>query len=460
MIADSYGNTNTSSSCLDLDAVLCTEELDQAPSKEPQYKLEAEMLSDLAVHLAEQPESILQALTDLIVERLGFQSAGVSLLTPDQRAFYWPAVSGIWEPNRHGGTPRDFGPCGDVIDRKTHLLFKQPARRYKYINEMDPPIYWCLLVPFYHYDEPVGTIWVLIHDEETQFDKEDLRLLKSLSKFASAVYAHQRTQEIAMHAEIELSRLKSELKILSENTGEDLESRLESVAVDLLKSDEELRSVSFLLTQQIQEPAKIVSSYLKLLAVRYKDRLGPDADEFIDKCLAGCASITRMLDDLWHYTRATTPAEMTFINSATSLNEALTELDEMIKATEAVIRRPDTMPNVFSNNERLTYVWKAVIENAIKYRRSGTKPSIEISIRDDDDDWLFIVNDEGVGIDIMDTKTIFKPFTRLNSRPDSTGSGMSLATVRRILEAHGGSISADTSTRTGAEFVIRLPRVD
>lgn len=458
MIADS-GNSTTPQ-CLDLDAVLCTEELEQTPSKEPQYKLEAEMLTELAVHLAEQPESILQTLTDLIVEKLGFQSAGVSLLTPDQSAFYWPAVSGIWEPNRDGGTPRDFGPCGDVLNRRTHLLFKEPARRYQYINEMDPPIYWCMLVPFYYYDEPVGTIWALIHDEESRFDKEDLRLLKSIGKFASSAYAHQRTQEIAMHAEIELARLKRKVKILSENGGDDLESRLETAAIDLLKSDEELRNVSFLLTQQIQEPAKIVSSYLKLLAVRYKDRLGPDADEFIEKCVDGCASITRMLDDLWHYTRATTPAEMTFINSATPLNAALTELDELIKSSEATIRKPDSLPNVFSNNENLTFVWRAVIENAIKYCRSGTKPHVEISVKEDDGDWQFIVSDEGIGIDIMDTKTIFKPFTRLNARPDASGSGMSLATVRRILEAHGGSISADTSTKSKAEFIIRLPRVD
>ena len=459
MIADRNPNKKMAS-CLDLDEVLCTEELEQGAHREPQYKLESEALNDLVLHMANEPDSILQAVTDVLVKKLGFESGGVSLLTPDETAFYWPAVSGVWEPNRHGGTPRDFGTCGDVLDRQTHLLYKQPARRYQYLNDLDPAIQWCLLVPFFHNGEAVGTIWTLIHDESKKFDAEDLRLLKSISRFASSAYANQKTLEAAVHAEVELARLERELRILSEQRGDDLDSRLENAAVDLLKSDEELREVSFMLTQQIQEPAKIVSSYLKLLAVRYKDRLGPDADEFIEKCTDSCATITRMLDDLWHYTRATTPSAMTFINSATPLHLALTELDELIKGSGASIRQPESMPNVFSNVQNLTFVWKAIIDNAIKYSRSGTKPSIEISVKEDAEDWQFIVSDDGIGIDIMDTKTVFKPFTRLNSRPDGTGSGLSLATVRRILEAQGGSISADTSTKSKAEFIFRLPRVD
>ena len=94
----------------------------------------------------------------------------------------------MWKPHIGGGTPRDFGPCGDVLDRNAPLLFRRLERRYTYFLPVTPPIEECLLVPFYVEGRAVGTIWAIAHDERRKFDAEDLRQLESLGRFASAAY--------------------------------------------------------------------------------------------------------------------------------------------------------------------------------------------------------------------------------------------------------------------------------
>ncbi len=426
--------------CLPLHEVLITGELAAKASRDPQYQLESKMMGMLAQQLADEPASILQGLTDAVVSVLGFQSAGVSLVTDDGTAFYWPAVSGVWTPNIGGGTPRDFGPCGDVIDGNAPLLFKRPARRYEYISTIEPAIEECLLVPFYLKGAPVGTIWALSHDHTHSFDNEDLRLMLSLGKFASSAYQTIHSMQSLEASQAEAVRLHDELQALHKERQAELKDELDTTSQSLLRTDEELRAITMLVSQQIQEPAKIVSSYLKLLAVRYKDRLGTDADEFIDKCLEGSDSIMRMLDDLWNYTHAITEVERQNSSLMRSLDEALEELKELIAQSNATIEKPDTLPCLLLNEKHMQFIWAALIDNAIKFCRSGNKPEIIITCSEQGDDYLLTVADKGIGVDTMNFKDIFKPFVRVNARPDESGSGMSLPIVQRMITNHGGTI--------------------
>ena len=132
----------------------------------------------------------LQTLADKILEVFDAGSAGVSLLTKEDggKRFYWPAIAGVWKPHIGGGTPRDFGPCGDVLDRNAPLMFRHFERRYTYFLQVTPPVEECLLVPFYVEGKAVGTIWAIAHDDRRQFDAEDMRQLVSLGRFASSAY--------------------------------------------------------------------------------------------------------------------------------------------------------------------------------------------------------------------------------------------------------------------------------
>jgi len=177
-----------SDSLVPLESVLLTEELNRRPSRAPDYQAENRALVALAQALADSPHTILQRLAQTILEVLRVDSAGLSLLTEDEKSFYWPAIAGMWQPHIGGGTPRDFGPCGDVLDRDAPMLFTHWERRYPYLLSAMPLAEEGLLVPFYVEGRAVGTIWAITHDERRKFDTEDLRLLESLGRFASAAY--------------------------------------------------------------------------------------------------------------------------------------------------------------------------------------------------------------------------------------------------------------------------------
>jgi len=171
-----------------VESIICTEELDSRPSRPPDHQTENRALVALAQALADSPRTILQTLADTILSVFRADSAGVSLLTSDEERFYWPAIAGAWKPHIGGGTPRDFGPCGDVLDRNCTLMMKHVERRYDYLQTVTPLIEECLLVPFYVAGKAVGTIWAIAHDQRRRFDAEDRRQLASLGRFASSAY--------------------------------------------------------------------------------------------------------------------------------------------------------------------------------------------------------------------------------------------------------------------------------
>src|SRR5262245_59012406 len=171
-----------------LESILCTEELRRRPWRPPDYEKEITALVALVSALAESPHTILQTLAEKVLDVLQADSAGLSLLTKDEKRFYWAAIAGAWQPHIGGGTPRDSGPCGDVLDRNVPMLFTHWEQRYPYLRPATPLAEEGLLVPFYVNSKAVGTIWAIAHNDRRKFDAEDLRLLESLGRFASAAY--------------------------------------------------------------------------------------------------------------------------------------------------------------------------------------------------------------------------------------------------------------------------------
>jgi PAS domain S-box-containing protein len=178
----------TSISGAPLESILRTEEFHGRPCRPPDYEKENRALGALMSALVDSPGTILQTLAEKVLEALPADSAGLSLLTKDEKSFYWPAIAGAWQPHIGGGTARDFGPCGDVLDRNVPMLFTHWERRYPYLRPATPLAEEGLLVPFYVNGKAVGTIWAIAHNDRRKFDAEDLRLLESLGRFASAAY--------------------------------------------------------------------------------------------------------------------------------------------------------------------------------------------------------------------------------------------------------------------------------
>jgi len=180
---------------VDLDSIITTAELSQRPSRPPDYAAENRALIGLTQALAHPPHGILQKLAETALTLCRAHSAGVSLLEPDGKRFFWPAVVGQWACHAGGGTPRDYGPCGTVLDRDAAQLMSHPERHFTLFASVTPLIEEALVTPFYVEGRAVGTVWIIAHDQSRQFDSEDLRVMTNLGKFAAAAYQALRESE-------------------------------------------------------------------------------------------------------------------------------------------------------------------------------------------------------------------------------------------------------------------------
>lgn len=254
-----------------LDSIVFNEDLEARPCRPPDYEKENRVLSALVRGLAESPKSILQTLTEEMLAALEADSAGISLLTDAEgtERFYWPAIAGKWKPFIGGGTPRDFGPCGDVLDRDCPLLFRGIERRYLYYEPVQPRVEECLLVPFYLESKAVGTLWIVAHDKSRQFDGEDLRLMQSLAHFASAAYKTVNLiEDLKQHSE-RLEASESELR----HRITDLQRTTE----ELKWANVDLKHFTYAASHDLKEPLRAISAYCELLLRRSQGALGKEA---------------------------------------------------------------------------------------------------------------------------------------------------------------------------------------
>ena len=172
-----------------VDDVIITDELSRRPARIFNPKAEAEALGALVKELAEQPENLLQKLVDTLIGIGIADSAGISLLeeAEDDEQFRWVALAGQWGQYKGGVMPFDASPCSVVIKRDEVLLFEHPERFFP-ATAVEPLIHEILLVPFHAEGRTIGTVWINAHEPGRKFDAEDVRLLRLLSRFASAGY--------------------------------------------------------------------------------------------------------------------------------------------------------------------------------------------------------------------------------------------------------------------------------
>jgi PAS domain S-box-containing protein len=171
-------------------SMLSVDELNCRPTRDPDYEAESRALVALSQEMAVSPDRILHKLAETALKLCRAHSAGMSLLedADQNRNFHWRVIVGAWEHNINGGTPRDFGPCGTVLDQNVSMICAHPERDFPYWNEVKPVLEEGLLIPFYVNGKAIGTIWVIVHDTSRRFDREDLRLMTSLGVFTGAAY--------------------------------------------------------------------------------------------------------------------------------------------------------------------------------------------------------------------------------------------------------------------------------
>jgi signal transduction histidine kinase/ActR/RegA family two-component response regulator len=248
-------------SLVPLESILRTEELNRRPLRAPDYETESRALAALVQALADSPCTILQTLAEKVLEVLRADSAGLSLLTKDEKNFYWAAIAGAWQPHIGGGTLRDFGPCGDVVDRNVPLLFTHWERRYPYVLPATPLAEEGLFIPFYVKGKAVGTIWAIAHDDRRKFDAEDLRQLESLGRFASAAYEALTSLEALEQQDRALQQSHTELTEIQNSRRAAL-----NVMEDALQARQLVENLNLQLRSEITERERIEAELQRLNA--------------------------------------------------------------------------------------------------------------------------------------------------------------------------------------------------
>ena len=170
------------------------------PFRSEDFGAENRALVALADELANQPRNLLQKLAEIALELCNADSAGISILEPDGKALRWHACAGSFAKHAGAIIPRSDSPCSMVIEQDLPILLEEPALHFSILRSMEPPVAEVLLLPFHDENKPVGAIWVVAHSPERKFDREDLRLMMSLSHFASAAYHVTRFKDKSINA--------------------------------------------------------------------------------------------------------------------------------------------------------------------------------------------------------------------------------------------------------------------
>jgi len=237
-----------------------------------------------------------------------------------------------------------------------------------------------------------------------------------------------------------------------------MEERLKQITAEMQRSNTELEQFAYVISHDLQEPLRMVSSYTQLLAKRYSNKLDADADEFIAYAVNGAKRMQILLHDLLEYSRVVTRGKpFTWINCKDVVEQSMANLKIAIEECGASVTY-DVLPTIMGDEGQLVQLFQNLIGNAIKFHREEA-PQVHISAKRRNNIMTFSVKDNGIGIDPQHSQSIFEIFRRLHTREEYPGTGMGLAICKKIVERHGGHISAQSQPGEGSIFYFSVNMV-
>lgn len=238
------------------------------------------------------------------------------------------------------------------------------------------------------------------------------------------------------------------------------EEHLSQQTAELSRSNSELEQFAYVASHDLQEPLRMVSSYCGLLARRYQGKLDKDADDFIHFAVDGATRMKNLIDSLLLYSRVGRRGKpFVPINSTDNVQAALANLEMAVEEAGAAVTF-GRLPVVYADSVQLTQVFQNLIGNAVKFR--GAEPlRVHISARcesagHDPSQWVFSVQDNGIGFEQEFSERVFVIFQRLHTREQYPGNGMGLAITKKIVERHGGRIWVTSEPGAGTTFYFTL----
>jgi len=234
------------------------------------------------------------------------------------------------------------------------------------------------------------------------------------------------------------------------------EEELKKLSDELARSNADLQQFAYTASHDLQEPIMVVAGFVNLLAKRYKGKLDEKADEFIEHAVDGTKRMQVLINDLLDYSRVgSTGKSFTPTDCLSALDKAVFNLQIAIKKSGAVITHDD-LPTVMADPSQLIRLFQNLISNAMKFRGKEA-PRIHISAKQKEDEWIFSFKDNGIGIDPKFSDQIFVMFQRLHTKKEYPGTGIGLATCKKIIERHGGRIWVESEPGKGSTFFFSIP---
>jgi PAS domain S-box-containing protein len=289
--------------------------------------------------------------------------------------------------------------------------------------------------------------------ETGRFEGEGWRVRKDGSRFlASIVITALRDEKGLLRGFGKITRDITERRRAEE--------RLTKTMEELKRSNDELGQFAYVASHDLQEPLRMVASYTQLLAQRYKGRLDSDADEFIAFAVDGCNRMQGLIQDLLSYSRAGANAEpLREISCEDALEKTLKNLHATIQDSGAMVTH-DSLPNIMMDEMQLVQIFQNLIGNAIKYRAAEPSQVHVSATRNGNNEWVFSVRDNGMGIEPQYFERIFILFQRLHGQKDFAGTGIGLAMCKKIVDRLGGRIWVESQPTKGSTFYFALPAGD
>lgn len=233
-------------------------------------------------------------------------------------------------------------------------------------------------------------------------------------------------------------------------------TELKNQSMELKRSNEELEQFACMVSHDLHEPLRTVSSYIQLLDKRYKDKIDHDASDFISHAVDGTNRMQWLINDLLKYSRIQS-FENAFEETICSdiLGQVKNNLQIAIEKSSALITN-DMLPTINANPAQIMQLFQNLLDNAIKFA-GELPPRVHVSADKKGNEWIFSVNDKGIGIDPQFNERIFLIFKRLHGRDRYPGTGIGLAVCKRIVERHGGRIWVESESGNGTTFYFTIP---